>query len=219
MQACCPKELPWSTAFSKNESCMVGKGSCYADEKSTKDPSTCFLSSWELDSVCLEVNEIRTDTFVKSDKDGDGRLDSTELDGFLRARGAQPTKTELSWMISELGDGSSSIGFKSFLVMMTTALDDTPEDYETNEAVFWSGFTCNVGEFVPCPGSDEMCSGNTCCPGVKESRSLPFPCPSAESTFCNCPSKEKLQHCVTDARMVFPDDPGGYYYLDEIDAW
>jgi hypothetical protein len=205
---------------------MFGKGTCYAEEKSAKDPSTCFLSSWGLEATCLEVNEIRAGTFATSDRNDDGRLDIRELDGFLRARGAQPTETELISMMGGLGDDSSSISFKSFLALMASELDSAPEDYETNEALFWSGFTCHVGETVPCPGSDEMCSGNMCCSGVKESRNLPFPCPSAESTFCNCPSKDKLQHCIgtgnpygIQQQLGAGDYPSGYDYLDDIDAW
>jgi len=57
--------------------------------------------------------------------------------------------------------------------------------------------TCTTGDSVQCPGSDAYCAGNQCCPGIPQSNSLPFPCPSADVDFVGCPSQAKVEDCVT----------------------
>lgn len=56
--------------------------------------------------------------------------------------------------------------------------------------------TCNVGDSVQCPGSDNACAGNQCCPGVNGSDT--FPCPSADSTWSatGCGIKQKVVDCL-----------------------
>jgi len=71
---------------------------------------------------------------------------------------------------------------------------------EDGECHFWEKFACDEGEEVPCPGSGQLCSGDTCCPGVLESNGYAFPCPSASNTFSSCSSPNKVQNCVLTKR-------------------
>lgn len=56
---------------------------------------------------------------------------------------------------------------------------------------------CKVGELVQCPGSDQMCRGEECCPG-KEGESS-FPCPSAPRGWGDgwCQRLEKVSDCTS----------------------
>lgn len=170
------------------------KSNCTADAKDELEAS-CLLPPWQLASICPQVAGIQ-EKFSSSDQDKSGFIDASELGGFMRSQGLAATETELEGMMVTMGvDGK--ISFQSFLSLMAAELDSTPEDSDSNEATFWNDFTCAIDEEVPCPGSGEMCTGSTCCPGVQESGGLSFPCPSSESSFCDCPSRVKLQDCST----------------------
>jgi len=171
----------------------VGGTTC-CEEVHTSPPSPCHLSPWDVLAICPQIDDIRTKSMA-SDEDNDGLINSTELGHFMRSEGMHPTETELSIMMSELSYGSQGITLNEFLRMMATEVGTTPEGNETNETTFWSEFMCAAGEEVPCPVSGEMCAGDMCCPGVQATGGLPFPCPSAKSTFCKCSNRTKLQDC------------------------
>jgi len=109
----------------------------------------------------------------------------------MKAAGFHLTEMELTMTMSEL-NGGSSMTFQQFVVHVAVQLGSQ----EDEECFFWEKFTCDEGEEVPCPGSGQLCSGNTCCPGVLESNGFTFPCPSASNTFSSCSSPSKVQNCV-----------------------
>merc|ERR1711957_182696 len=55
---------------------------------------------------------------------------------------------------------------------------------------------CEPAASVACPGSGNMCAGNQCCPGVKASGNLTFPCPSATEVVEGCGSLTKVTDCI-----------------------
>merc|ERR1719343_1537232 len=56
---------------------------------------------------------------------------------------------------------------------------------------------CAVGETVQCPDSNVTCAGDACCPGIAETRGMPFSCPSASVGFIDCEMRDhKVQDCT-----------------------
>jgi hypothetical protein len=58
--------------------------------------------------------------------------------------------------------------------------------------------SCEGGIAVKCPGSDNWCAGEACCPPTAASGGLSFPCPSAPSGWGSgfCSSTEKVWDCT-----------------------
>ena len=96
------------------------------------------------------------DTFVIFDKDGDGTIDSKELSTVLKSMGYNPTKEEIQEMVDEVramsplvrsglwsghhsillqvdSDGSGSIEFLEFLLLMGKILKDVPTDADLRD--------------------------------------------------------------------------------------
>merc|ERR1712070_524937 len=95
-----------------------------------------------------------------------------------------------------IASGAASINLKAFSKKAIKYLDTDTDDQEEE---YWKSKTCTVGEQVPCPvtgSAGAWCTGNQCCPGVQETGGLPFPCPSAESTWCACSHQAKLRDCT-----------------------
>merc|ERR1711884_981429 len=81
-----------------------------------------------------EQLELFRDTFVIFDKDGDGTIDSKELSTVLKSMGYNPTKEEIQDMVDEVdSDGSGSIEFLEFLLLMGRILKDVPTDADLRD--------------------------------------------------------------------------------------
>lgn len=71
------------------------------------------------------------EAFSLFDSDGGGSIDCQELGSCLRALGQNPSETELQTMIDEIDqDGSGSIDFEEFLIMVTKRLQDVDCEVE-----------------------------------------------------------------------------------------
>lgn len=170
---------------------------CTLDVMSQYTDDVCSLSPYDVQSYCPQIIEIKT-TVLVADKDNDGVLTAAEVGNFLRAQGMFPTEMELVEMFAEMDrDGDGRISVDDFLALVLGDLGTDRELKGDGEAAFWETAVCQVGGEIQCPLSGEMCSGNECCPGVKESGGLAFPCPSASSTWCGCSNRTKLQDCTT----------------------
>lgn len=82
-----------------------------------------------------EQLELFRDTFVIFDKDGDGTIDSKELSTVLKSMGYNPSQEEIKDMVEEVdSDGSGSIEFLEFLLLMGGILKDVPTDLDLRDA-------------------------------------------------------------------------------------
>ena len=82
-----------------------------------------------------EQLELFRDTFVIFDKDGDGTIDSKELSTVLKSMGYNPTHEEIKEMVEDVdSDGSGSIEFLEFLLLMGGILKDVPTDLDLRDA-------------------------------------------------------------------------------------
>ena len=82
-----------------------------------------------------EQLELFRDTFVIFDKDGDGTIDSKELSTVLKSMGYNPTIEEIKEMVEDVdSDGSGSIEFLEFLLLMGGILKDVPTDLDLRDA-------------------------------------------------------------------------------------
>ena len=87
--------------------------------------------------------ELFRDTFVIFDKDGDGTIDSKELSTVLKSMGYNPTPDEIKDMVEEVdSDGSGSIEFLEFLLLMGGILKDVPTDMDLRDAFTGSHLGC-----------------------------------------------------------------------------
>lgn len=67
----------------------------------------------------------------------------------------------------------------------------------TNKAVeFVPHQVCAVGDHVKCPGSNDMCSRDQCCPRIADTGGKTFPCPSAPADFDGCEHPSKVENCI-----------------------
>jgi len=81
-----------------------------------------------------QIAEFR-EAFSLFDKDGDGTISTRELGTVMRSLGQNPTEAELQDMINEVdADGSGTIDFPEFLVMMARKMRDTDSEEELREA-------------------------------------------------------------------------------------
>ena len=73
----------------------------------------------------FQIEEYK-EAFDLFDKDGDGVIDTQELDFVLRALGIRLNSTELQEMIAEVDeDGNGTIDFHEFLSMLTKKLKES----------------------------------------------------------------------------------------------
>jgi hypothetical protein len=178
----------WRTLPSGNEECQADA-----------DPSpsggyewTCNIGAWTLLKVCPLVTAL-SNRLSMFNMDGNADISDNELGEMMKAEGMQPTQTELTLILG----GASSISIQNLLSKAVKYLDTDTDDSEDQ---YWKSNTCTVGQQVPCPvtgSAGNLCSGNQCCPGVQETGGLPFPCPSAAETWCDCAHKAKLRDCTT----------------------
>ncbi len=115
------------------------------------------------------------EAFALFDRDGDGKISASELGIVMRAVGHSPSQAELDEMISEVDiDGSGSIEFSEFLIMMARKIQDAPGSLsEQARAMFRSFDTDGNGFITPKElkaamakmgedlTMDEVCSGLT----------------------------------------------------------
>jgi len=75
------------------------------------------------------------EAFGLFDKDGDGKITSTELGVVMRSLGQRPTEAELRDMVNEVDeDGNGTIEFDEFLQMMSRKMKDVDSEQELREA-------------------------------------------------------------------------------------
>ncbi|XP_052273949.1 calmodulin-beta-like isoform X2 [Dreissena polymorpha] len=80
------------------------------------------------------VKEFRT-AFDMFDKDGDNTISARELGTVMRSLGQNPTEQELRDMINEVDmDGSQTIDFGEFCMMMLKRMNESNEDEELLDA-------------------------------------------------------------------------------------
>lgn len=190
----------WCGTCGDGISVMVGNtniedGKCQADA----NDDGCYISAWEVKSLCPQILETKAKVLA-ADKDNNAILNVAEVGNFLRAEGLQATETELQLIVSAMDeDGDKGLNFNEFLWMMISEMKNFKEkpDPDTDEASMWAVMTCVADQEVFCPVSGQLCKGDTCCPGVKETGGLSFPCPSAYGTWCGCGNRTKLQDCTT----------------------
>ena len=77
------------------------------------------------------------EAFSLFDRNGDGKITTTELGTVMRSLGLNPTQAELQSMINEVDvDGNGTVDFPEFLSLMAREMKDTDidEDEELIEA-------------------------------------------------------------------------------------
>ncbi|KAH7818557.1 putative Calmodulin [Monocercomonoides exilis] len=75
------------------------------------------------------------EAFSLFDKDGDGFITTKELGTVMRSLGQTPTEQELKDMIADVdADGSGTIDFPEFLVMMSKQLSNADTEEQLKEA-------------------------------------------------------------------------------------
>jgi hypothetical protein len=95
--------------------------------------------------MSAEQLELFRDTFVIFDKDGDGTIDSKELSTVLKSMGYNPTIEEIKEMVDQVdSDGSGSIEFLEFLLLMGGILKDVPTDLDLRDAFTGETFNCKI---------------------------------------------------------------------------
>ncbi|XP_002733157.1 calmodulin-like isoform X2 [Saccoglossus kowalevskii] len=81
-----------------------------------------------------QLSELK-EAFSLFDIDGDGTINAKELGTVLRSLGQNPTDKEVEEMIEEVDvDGSGSIEFPEFLMMMAGKFNETTTDKDLNDA-------------------------------------------------------------------------------------
>lgn len=81
-----------------------------------------------------QVAEFR-EAFKIFDKDGDGKIDRTELGTVMRALGQNPTQREIDDLVNEIDQNNDSvINFAEFLTMMARQVKEQDVEAEILEA-------------------------------------------------------------------------------------
>ena len=81
-----------------------------------------------------QIAEFR-EAFLVFDKDGDGTITTKELGTVMRNLGQNPSKDELEEMVNSVDDdGTGSIEFPEFLLLMSRKMKDTGVEDEIKEA-------------------------------------------------------------------------------------
>ena len=69
------------------------------------------------------------EAFSLFDRNGDGKITTTELGTVMRSLGLNPTQAELQSMINEVDvDGNGTVDFPEFLSLMAREMKDTDID-------------------------------------------------------------------------------------------
>ena len=97
------------------------------------------LSAWPvlMENSFLTSEQIGKfqDAFTKHDTTGEGSVDTDQLRQVLRHIGQNPTEAELQDMVNEVDkDGTGSIDFPEFLMMMALKVDADNAEDEIREA-------------------------------------------------------------------------------------
>ena len=86
------------------------------------------------DQLSEEQISFFKEAFNLFDKDGNGFINTNELDSVLRSLGQNPTEVELQEMISEIdSDGNGSVDFPEFLTMMANKMKENNNKDEIHE--------------------------------------------------------------------------------------
>ncbi|ELU00395.1 hypothetical protein CAPTEDRAFT_170361 [Capitella teleta] len=81
-----------------------------------------------------QIGEFR-EAFSLFDKNGDGKITTSELGTVMRSLGQNPTEAELQDMVNEVdSDGNGTIDFDEFLIMMAKKMKETDSEEELREA-------------------------------------------------------------------------------------
>ncbi|EGG21852.1 calmodulin-like protein [Cavenderia fasciculata] len=102
--------------------------------------------SWLDSLVCCTLlakedaaqQQLYKDAFNLFDKDGDGKISTSELGTVMRSVGSNPTQAELKDMIKEVDDGSGFVGYQQFVQLMgrKTQFSDSEADIKLAFKVF-----------------------------------------------------------------------------------
>merc|ERR1719510_1860054 len=88
-----------------------------------------------LDSLTSEDLQILQEAFTVYDKNNDGTITTKELSTVMRSLGQNPTDAEVQDIINEVDvDGSGSMEFPEFCVMMVKKMAESDTENEVSEA-------------------------------------------------------------------------------------
>ena len=88
-----------------------------------------------LDSLTSEDLQILQEAFTVYDKNNDGTITTKELSTVMRSLGQNPTDAEVQDIINEVDvDGSGSMEFPEFCVMMVKKMAESDTENEVREA-------------------------------------------------------------------------------------
>ncbi|KAI9481501.1 MAG: calmodulin [Benjaminiella poitrasii] len=81
-----------------------------------------------------QISEYR-ESFALFDKNGDGKIDATEIGQVMRSLGQNPSDQELNDMIKDVDvDNNGTIDFEEFLTIMSRVKDSDNSDNDLNDA-------------------------------------------------------------------------------------
>lgn len=97
-------------------------------------PLSLFVNNMSEKLTEEQVAEFR-EAFKIFDKDGDGKIDRTELGTVMRALGQNPTQREIDDLVNEIDQNNDSvINFAEFLTMMARQVKEQDVEAEILEA-------------------------------------------------------------------------------------
>ncbi|OCT83294.1 hypothetical protein XELAEV_18025831mg, partial [Xenopus laevis] len=144
---------------------MVNQRHCKADNRQDQGGLKCFFTYFlrlcdciSLFSVCLVFTEFRAafDIFVQDAEDG--CISTKELGKVMRMLGQSPTPEELQEIIDEVDeDGSGTVDFDEFLVMMVRCMkDDSKGKSEEELSDLFRMFDINADGYIDLEELKEM---------------------------------------------------------------